>query len=84
MVNNDIHLGDQPLIGTIWQHYKGKKYKVIAIGKHSETLEDMIVYQGQYSSKEFGPNPIWMRPLKMWEELVEYDGKKVPRFVISS
>lgn len=74
---------NKPIVGSIWQHYKGKKYKVLSIGKHSETLEDMITYQGQYISEEFGPNPIWVRPLNMWQEIVDYNGKKVPRFILS-
>lgn len=64
----------------IWKHSKkGSLYKIIAVGKHSESLEDMVVYEAQYE------NPvakIWIRPLSMWNEEVEIEGKKVPRFVL--
>lgn len=64
-----------------YRHTKsGKIYTVIGLGKHSETLEDLVVYQGEYDSEEFGKNPIWVRPLGMFMEMVEIDGKKVPRF----
>lgn len=64
-------------LGT-YQHYKNKKfYKVISIAKHSETLEDMVVYEAQYDNPV---GKVWVRPLKMFEETVEYEDKKVPRF----
>lgn len=60
-----------------WRHSKsGKEYSVIGIGKHSETLNEMIIYQAEYGEKS-----IWIRPADMWSELVEVDGLKVPRFV---
>ncbi len=58
-----------------YKHFKGNVYEVIAIAKHSETLEDMVVYQ---SVSDMGK--IWVRPLKMWEEKVEVNGKSVKRF----
>lgn len=67
-------------VGQKYKHYKGHIYKIIAIGKNSETLEDMIVYQGEYLSKEFGLNPIWIRPLKIFEEKILVNGKEVRRF----
>lgn len=67
-------------IGSKYRHYKGNEYKIIAVGKHSETLEDLVVYQGLYNSEEFGPNPIWIRPLKMFIEEIERDGKVIKRF----
>lgn len=63
--------------GAIYQHYKGKHYRVIGVGKHSETLEDVVLYEALYD------NPLgrlWCRPLQMWSELVEFEGQKVPRF----
>jgi hypothetical protein len=63
-----------------YQHYKGKMYKVIGVATHSETLEQLVVYQALYESREFGTNALWVRPLKMFLEKVEIDGKKVPRF----
>ena len=63
------------MVGEIFRHYKGNKYKVIAVAKHSETLEEMVVYQALYGSGE-----VWVRPLCMWDEEVEADGIKVKRF----
>lgn len=62
-------------IGGIYQHYKGNMYKVLEIAKHSETLEDMVVYKAMY-----GDRVVWVRPLLMFEEIIEKDGKKVERF----
>ena len=58
-----------------YEHYKGYKYKALFVGRHSETLEEMVIYQGQYKDK-----PIWTRPLKMFIGEVDVNGKKVPRF----
>jgi len=58
-----------------YRHYKGKEYEVIGIAKHSETLEEMVVYRAMY-----GENELWVRPLEMFLEEVEVDGKKIPRF----
>ena len=63
-----------------YQHYKGKFYKVIGIAHNSETLQKLVVYQGQYDCPEFGKNPIFVRPLEMFLEQVTVDGKEVPRF----
>jgi hypothetical protein len=58
-----------------YRHYKGKDYELIAIAKHSETLEEMAVYKALY-----GNSQIWVRPLSMFTEEVEVGGKRVPRF----
>jgi hypothetical protein len=58
-----------------YQHYKGQYYKVIGIAKHSETLEELVVYQQQYGA--FG---LWVRPLQMFLEDVTVDGQSVKRF----
>jgi len=58
-----------------YRHYKGKEYEVIGLAKHSETLEDLVVYKALY-----GEGQIWARPLKMFEEKVMVDGAEVPRF----
>ncbi|MBS3147800.1 DUF1653 domain-containing protein [Candidatus Woesearchaeota archaeon] len=63
----------------IYRHYKGKNYKVLGTARHSETLEELVVYQALYES-EFGKDAIWVRPKKMFEESVEIEGKKVLRF----
>lgn len=49
----------------IYQHYKGKKYRVIGVAKHSETLEDMAVYEALYENEL---SKLWIRPLKMFCE----------------
>lgn len=61
----------------IYQHYKGNKYEVIGVAKHSETLEEMVVYRALYGNGE-----IWVRPLFMWNEKVTADGKEVLRFTL--
>ena len=60
-----------------YRHYKGKEYEVIGIARHSETLEELVVYKALY--QEEGKN-LWVRPLKMFLEEVEVGGKKMPRF----
>jgi hypothetical protein len=64
----------------IYRHFKGKNYEVTGIAHHSETLEEMVIYRALYTSPEFGENALWVRPLSMWEEEVEFEGKKVKRF----
>ena len=55
-------------IGKTYQHYKGNIYKIIALAKHSETCEEMIVYQSIKNSD------IWVRPKTMWNEVVDNNG----------
>lgn len=59
----------------IYQHYKGKLYQVIGLARHSENLEELVVYQSMY-----GDYGLWTRPLKMFTEDILIDGKNVPRF----
>ena len=59
-----------------YRHYKGKDYEVIGVAKLEETLEDMVVYRPLYTSEY----SLWVRPLKVFTETVEIDGKTVPRF----
>jgi hypothetical protein len=59
----------------VYEHYKGKRYRILALGKDSETLQEVVIYQGLYGKK-----PVWVRPLKMFKEKVAVEGKKVPRF----
>ncbi len=66
--NNMFNLGK-------YKHYKGKEYEVIGIAKHSETLEELVMYRALY-----GEGQIWARPLKIFLEEVEVEGKKIPRF----
>jgi len=64
----------------IYKHYKGILVKVIGIAIHSETLEEMVVYKKLEDFGRFKKGSIWVRPLKMFAETVEKDGKKIPRF----
>lgn len=59
----------------LYRHYKGNRYQVHTVAKHSETLEEMVVYQALYDGGQF-----WVRPASMFVEEVEIDGKNVPRF----
>jgi hypothetical protein len=61
----------------IYNHYKGNKYKVLGVGKHSETLEDLVIYEALYENKL---GKLWVRPAKMFLEKVVVNGKEVPRF----
>ncbi len=61
-------------IGKTYRHFKGNLYKIIAFAKHSETTEDMIVYQ----PLKTGDN--WVRPKSMWNEVV--DDKGTLRFTL--
>ena len=62
-------------IGKKYRHFKGKEYLVMHIAKHSETLEELVVYQALY-----GEMGVWVRPLEMFLEQVEVDGQTVNRF----
>jgi len=61
----------------IYKHYKGNLYRVHAIAKHSETLEDLVVYEALYENEL---SRFWVRPIEMFEGEVEIDGKKMKRF----
>ena len=58
-----------------YRHFKGNEYQVLAIARHSENMEEMVVYQALY-----GEHGIWVRPASMWLEDVTRDGKTFPRF----
>lgn len=58
-----------------YRHYKGNEYRVLYLARHSETLEDMVVYQALY-----GERGIWVRPAVMWNEIIEKDGLTFRRF----
>lgn len=60
----------------IYKHFKGNMYELIDIATHSETLEDMVIYKPLYECDK----KVWVRPLAMWNEEVEYQGKTVKRF----
>jgi hypothetical protein len=61
----------------LYRHFKGGKCRVIGVAKHSETLEELVVYE---HPDENGKMELWVRPKEMFFEKVEKGGKKVPRF----
>ncbi|HLT22609.1 MAG TPA: DUF1653 domain-containing protein [Bacteriovoracaceae bacterium] len=65
------------ILGGRYEHYKGNQYRLLNVAKHSESLELMVVYECLYDNPE---GPIWVRPLSMFSESVEVNGKVVPRF----
>ena len=65
---------DNIKLGRYW-HFKGNYYEVIGMARHSETLEDMVLYRALY-----GEGGLWVRPAAMWNEIVERNGVKVKRF----
>ena len=62
------------LIGKTYRHFKGNMYKVVGFAKHSETMEDMVVYESLRN------NTLWVRPKSMWSEVV--DDKGTLRFTL--
>ncbi len=58
-----------------YRHFKGNEYEVIGTAKHSETLEEYVVYKALY-----GEGGLWVRPASMWNETIERDGKIFRRF----
>jgi hypothetical protein len=64
-------------INAIYKHYKGGRYKIIGIAKHSETLEEFVVYEALYDNPE---SKLWIRPVEEFFESVMIDGKSVERF----
>ena len=60
----------------LWKHFKGNQYRVLGVALHSETGEELVVYQALY-----GQRGLWVRPAAMWLEQVEREGYSGPRFV---
>lgn len=58
-----------------YRHYKGNFYEVIGTARHSETLDELVVYRALY-----GDYGLWVRPRKMFEEKLLVDCKVVSRF----
>jgi hypothetical protein len=81
-----VHFSDQLctsqlVIGQIYRHYKNQKlYEIIGCGRHTETLEEMIIYKALYDDSIYGPSAVWIRPKEMFMESVEHEGQMVPRF----
>jgi hypothetical protein len=64
----------------IYKHYKNLLVKVIGVGKHSESLEDLVIYEKLEDFGAFKKGSLWVRPLKIFKEKVIVKGKKVSRF----
>ena len=62
-----------------YEHYKGKRYEVLDVAMHSETMEPMVVYKALYKG-DFPEGTLWVRPLTMFKENVIVNGKPEPRF----
>ncbi|MFC5741920.1 DUF1653 domain-containing protein [Dyella tabacisoli] len=66
----------QPIAG-IYRHYKGQPYRVLGTARHSETMEELVVYQALY-----GDMGLWVRPATMFCETVTLNGEPIPRFAL--
>ncbi|HWC57877.1 MAG TPA: DUF1653 domain-containing protein [Candidatus Paceibacterota bacterium] len=64
--------------GQLYRHYKGNHYKILVLGKHSETGEELVAYERQEDGH------VYFRPISMFFETVEWEGKTVPRFTLIS
>lgn len=58
-----------------YRHFKGNLYEVLGVARHSETMEEMVVYRALY-----GEHGLWVRPASMWSETIDRDGYHGPRF----
>ncbi len=63
-----------PKLGTVWQHYKGGRYLVVAQAVIEANLTPAVVYKDMHAGS------CWVRPLAEWDETVTHNGKRVPRF----
>lgn len=59
-----------------YRHFKGNEYELLGIARHSETMEEMVVYRALY-----GAQGLWVRPAAMWTEQMDRDGYHGPRFI---
>ena len=60
----------------IYRHFKGNEYQLLTLARHSETMEEMVVYRALY-----GEGGVWVRPAAMWNETVQREGYCGPRFI---
>ena len=58
-----------------YRHFKGNEYTVVGTARHSESQDELVVYR-----QEYGDHSLWVRPLAMFTEIVEVDGREIPRF----
>lgn len=69
------------VVGGIYQHYKGPRYRVLGFARHSETLEELVYYECLYDN---AGGQYWVRPRAMFEGTIEIDGVQKPRFLYVS
>lgn len=65
------------VIGGLYEHYKGKSYRVLGVVRHSETLEELVHYECLYDNPD---GKFWVRPRAMFESTVIVDGVEKQRF----
>ena len=66
-----------PVKPGVYRHHKGQYYQVLGVARHSETLEEYVMYKALYKNKL---GALWVRPKTMFLEEVVVNGKKLPRF----
>ncbi len=75
-------------IGATYRHFKGGKVKVLGLVRHSETLEEHVVYEHEDETVPAGapegslPSKQWVRPASMWFDQIDRPEYKGPRFRI--
>lgn len=78
-VSEQLDSGDQMMKSSVrtgrYRHFKGNEYIVVGVARHSETQEELVVYR-----QDYGERGLWVRPLAMFGETVEVDGRQLPRF----
>ena len=75
MALTDGELESMPIQPGRYRHYKGNEYLVLGVARHSETEEELVVYR-----QDYGDHGLWVRPLAMFLEQVESNGRQLPRF----
>ncbi len=78
-MNQSKHPPITPIVSDvtpgIYRHYKGNRYRVLSLAHHSETLEELVIYEPLDTD-----TGVWARPLSMWNETVTVDGTEKRRF----
>lgn len=82
LINHELEslLAQRVPVGSCFEHYKGMRYEILSIGRHSESEDLHVVYRALYADPVFGKNAIWIRPLAMFLETIELDGEIIPCF----
>jgi hypothetical protein len=71
---------EKPVVGATYQHYSGKKYRILHIANSADNLELLVVYQALYDDEVFGNNNVWVRPLEEFMSMVMIKGIEQKRF----